>query len=209
MINNNLLYCLSTVTLISLFLTHQIRSLINKNYTKWVDVLFLAGSLGTTILFENLDVWFALLLFWSLFTLSLLDIFYRILPNMLNFLLLSVGLILAIKNQFISIIHATLGVLVGYVVLWGISSVCAYIFGRQGIGGGDLKLTSALGAWIGIEEIPHLLLVASVLGCFFYCIMVYHGKYDRSSKIPLGVFLSIAGMGIFTLRFSSWYSLLG
>ena len=209
MININLLYILFTVTLASLFLARQIRYIVQKNYTRWVDVLFLVGSLCVAMLFQNSNTLFALILFWGLFTISIFDIFYRVLPNIINFSLLALGLVLAIKNQFISVTDSTLGVVMSYGVLGCISFVYSRIYGRVGIGRGDFKLTSALGAWLGIKEIPGLLFFSSVLGCLFYCIMFYDGRYEHEYKIPLGVFLSIVGMGIFTLRFSSWHLLLG
>ena len=174
----------------------------------WVDFLFIMGSLVVICFFKDFRGWFALILFWELFLLSLLDALYKVLPNILTGSLLILGLLLSIKNQFIPMIDAICGVLMGYGILGSVSYGYKYFYGKTGIGNGDLKLASALGAWVGFAEIPHLLFLSSVFACWFYFVMVYHGKYMRNSKIPFGVFLSIIGMGIFTLRFSSWYLLL-
>lgn len=210
MINNYLLYNLFISTTLSFVLVLIVRyKLIKQNHSYWVDLLFVIGSLVVVLFFKGHKGWFALILFWGLFLLSLLDALYRILPDILTGGLLIVGLILSVTGQFISVEEAILGVLIGYGILWSISYAYKYFYGRMGIGAGDLKLASALGAWVGFYEVPRLLFLSSVFACWFYFVMVYCGKYARDSKIPFGIFLSITGMGIFTLRFSSWYLLLG
>lgn len=209
MININLLYRLSITVLLAALLIKMFPKVIKCRYPVGIDYLFLIGMLIIEVLFQNPEDTLAFILFCSLFWVSLTDIFYRMLPNTVNFSLLGLGLILSTQGQFISIVQSILGVVFGYGVLWVVSCLYWHIVKQPGIGKGDLKLTSALGAWIGFDEIPCLLLLSSLLGCLFYWAMAYLGKYTRTSKIPLGVFLSITGMGIFTLRFSSWRLLLG
>lgn len=205
-ININLLLLLAMVTFLSLGVNRIFHSKIKKNYSRWIDCILLLGSLFITTVFEISKIEFALLLFWGLFALSLTDIFYRILPNTLNITLLILGLMINTQNKFISINQAILGGLVGYIILWIVSFAYKNTTGKLGIGNGDLKLTSALGVWIGFDEVLYLLFWSSLLGCGFYWIMSLKGKCTRSYKLPFGLFLSVVGMSIFTLRFSLWSS---
>lgn len=203
--NINLLYFLSSAITITLFINHILRNTFKSNYYYWICYLFIISSFFITISFQASKALFALALFFGLFTLSLTDIFYRILPNIANFLLLILGLILSLGNQFIPLTEAISGVFIGYFVLWVISLSYQNITGQVGIGKGDLKLTAALGAWVGGESIPYVLFWSSLLGCAFYLVMVVIGRYDKSSRIPFGLFLSVVGMSIFIMRFSLWH----
>lgn len=203
-ININLLYAFSKVMLVSLLTNHILRNTIKSNYRYWTDGLFITGSCLIALVFQDSEILVVLMLFWGLFILSLMDIFYRILPDIINFPLLFLGLALSVQSQFVSIVESLLGVLGGYIILWGISLAYKNMSGQCGMGKGDLKLTAALGAWIGFEGVLYLLFWSSLLGCGFYGVMAMRGKYNRMSRIPFGLFLSIVGMSIFIMRFSSW-----
>lgn len=205
-ININLLLVFAMVIFLSLGVNYILRGTIKKNYSGWIDCILLLGSLFIGAVFKISKIEFALLLFWGLFALSLMDIFYRILPTRLNATLLILGLIINSQHKFITLDQAILGALAGYIILWSVSFFYKNSTGKLGIGDGDLKLTSALGAWIGLDEILYLLFWSSLLGCGFYCVMHLKGEYTRESKLPFGLFLSIVGMSIFILRFSLWFS---
>lgn len=202
---NILLYLLPIVIIISAVANQLVCKFIQYNYPVWVDVLFILGSIIISVSFQPYRIPSAMILFWGLFTLSLTDIFYRILPTVVNLILLIFGLQLSLNHQFISINMAILGALIGYLILWLTAVSYKIISGQSGIGGGDLKLAAALGAWIGPGGILNILFWSSLLGCMFYCVMALKGKYHKMSRIPFGVFLSIAGMGNFMLRFSLWH----
>ena len=203
-ININLLYLLINITVLSLLVNHMLRCMIKNDYSRWIDCLFMGGSLSIIFLFQNTTIPFVLVLFWGLFALSLMDIFYRVLPNVINFILLILGLVLNVQNQFISITCSIRGILAAYAILWIVSWNYKYLTGCSGIGKGDLKLAAALGAWIGLEGVLPLLFWSSLLGCGFYGFMAVKGEYNRMSRIPFGVFLSVVGMSIFVMRFSLW-----
>lgn len=203
MINNNLLYVLSTVSTLSLIIAKMLRNTIKKFKAFWIDALLLVGSLCILLVFKKYTLVFVLILFWGLFILSLTDVFYRSLPNVINLFLLSLGLVLSTKNQFVTYTQAFGGSFVGYGALWAFSASYQKLTGKLAMGNGDLKLASALGAWIGMGNIPYLLFWSSFLGTLFYAVMLFFRKCTRMYKIPFGLFLSISGMGIFILQFAS------
>ena len=73
---------------------------------------------------------------------------------------------------------------------------CGFYFGytnftqaERGLGRGDIKLTSALGAWVGISNIMDVLLVASVLGLLVSGLMIFLNKHSYNKTIAFGPFL--------------------
>lgn len=199
--NINLLWILSTDILLSLIIAKILQNKIKKHYSFVITFLLLMGSISIPIIFQKPESIFLSVLFFGLFVLSVMDIAYRILPNSINFALLAFGLGLGMQNQFISLPQAIGGAVSGYFILWAISGGYKSFTGKPGIGGGDMKLASALGTWVGISNIPLLLFWSSFLGCLFYCSMAVLKGYTRESQIPFGCFLSIAGISIFIVRF--------
>jgi leader peptidase (prepilin peptidase)/N-methyltransferase len=203
MINNNLLCTLSTASILSLIIAKMLRNTIKKFQAFWIDGLLLLGSLFILLFFKKSTWVCVLILFWGLFILSLTDIFYRSLPNVINMFLLSLGLVLSMQEQFVTNAQALWGSFIGYSVLWMFSASYQKLTGKLAMGNGDLKLASALGAWIGVSNIPYLFFWSSFLGTLFYGVMLFFRKCTRMYKIPFGLFLSISGMGIFILRVAS------
>jgi leader peptidase (prepilin peptidase)/N-methyltransferase len=65
--------------------------------------------------------------------------------------------------------------------------------GKHGLGGGDFKLLAALGAWLGWQALPWLVLGASLLGLFYAAVLMARGQYQKDQHIPLGPSLAFAG----------------
>lgn len=105
-----------------------------------------------------------LLLLWSLLTLSIIDIRSGLLPDLLTLSLLWLGLLLNPLLPYASLVEAVWGAASIYVILTGVNFVYQMIRKRVGIGGGDIKLFAALGAYFGWQSILPLLLLASCSG---------------------------------------------
>ena len=64
---------------------------------------------------------------------------------------------------------------------------------RPGLGLGDAKLLAAAGAWLGLEALPSVLLVATGTALFCVGMAVLLGKrITATSRIPFGPFLATA-----------------
>ena len=61
------------------------------------------------------------------------------------------------------------------------------------MGYGDFKFLAALGAWLGWQALPQLLMIAAVLGLLYALLGMVSGKQTLSSAIPFGLFLAIGG----------------
>lgn len=126
-----------------------------------------------------------------LITLTVIDIQSFRLPNALTFPLIGLGLIYA---YFMADFKAALiGAALGYILFFAVEHGFKYFRGIDGLGRGDAKLLAAGGAWCGWMAIPHIILMASLLGIALAILLRFGGKAITSqTAIPFGPFLAFA-----------------
>ena len=127
-----------------------------------------------------------------LISLTMIDINKMILPDQLTLALLWIGLLANTDSLFIDLEHAVMGAIVGYSVLWSVFWLFKLLTGRNGMGYGDFKLLAALGAWLGWQSIPSILLVASIMGIIYGVFMKVKTNIIKN-EFAFGPFLAIAG----------------
>ena len=135
----------------------------------------------------------ALLFTWSLIALSGIDLDHKLLPDDITLPLLWLGLLVNIFMLFAGVIAALLGVMAGYLVLWLVYHVFRLLTGKEGMGYGDFKLLAALCAWTGIQMLPLMLVMASLIGALVGGAQILSGRRQRSQPIPFGPYLALAG----------------
>ncbi len=132
------------------------------------------------------------LLTWSLICLSLIDYDTQFLPDNITLPLLWLGLIV---NAFDIIVHfqyAFWGAIAGYLSLWSVNTMFRLVRGYDGMGYGDFKLLAALGAWMGWQSLPLIVILSSLAGAVVGGLPIVFGR-DKSKPIPFGPYLAIAG----------------
>ena len=134
-----------------------------------------------------------LLFSWILLILSVIDLNEQILPDLLTLSLLWLGLIYNINGLFIDTKSAIIGAISGYLFLWIIAFVFKKLTHKEGIGLGDCKLLAALGAWLGWQLLPLVILFASLMGSIIGITLIILKKINRQTPIPFGPFLALAG----------------
>ncbi|MEM7193771.1 MAG: A24 family peptidase [Pseudomonadota bacterium] len=133
----------------------------------------------------------ALILIWTLITLSLIDADCQLLPDDLTIPLLWMGLFVNLWSTFTSIHSAVIGAIVGYLSLWILFQVHFRITGKQGMGYGDFKLLAAIGAWLGWQSLPLVALLASLAGTLFALGLILTRRQSREIPISFGPFLAL------------------
>ncbi|MDX1823765.1 MAG: A24 family peptidase, partial [Thiohalomonadales bacterium] len=137
---------------------------------------------------------FCLLASWILLTAALIDLDTTLLPDSLNFLLLWAGLLAAVLGVSpVSLQDAVIGAMAGYLSLWSVYWLFKLATGKEGMGYGDFKLLAALGAWVGWQYLPLIILLSSVVGLVFALVMMIGGSVKRDQGIPFGPYLATAG----------------
>lgn len=128
-----------------------------------------------------------------LLTLSVIDLRRWLLPDALTLPLLWLGLLVNSVEIFIPAADAIFGAAGGYLALRGIAAAFERLAGYEGMGGGDLKLFAALGAWLGWQSLPLLLLLASLSGLGAGLARLCARRRWRDRAIPFGPHLALAG----------------
>ncbi len=85
---------------------------------------------------------------------------------------------------------SVLGVLIGGGILWAIAEGYFRLTGREGMGGGDVKLLAMIGAFLGWRAIPVTLMIASLSGTALGLAMMMRSGEGRQMAIPFGPFLA-------------------
>ncbi|MBF5052011.1 leaderpeptidase and N-methyltransferase [Alcanivorax venustensis ISO4] len=142
------------------------------------------------------DPWLIFMLYGSftLLALAVIDLDTTLLPDDLTYPLLWAGLLAAVLGiSPVSLSDAVIGAMAGYLALWSLYWVFKLLTGKEGMGYGDFKLLAALGAWLGWQYLPVVVLLSSVVGLVFAVSMMASGSMKRDQGIPFGPYLAIAG----------------
>lgn len=134
------------------------------------------------------------LLIWFLLILSSIDLDHMLLPDQLTLPLLWLGLLGAITVLPVGPTDAIIGAVAGYLFLWSLFWVFKLLTGKEGLGYGDFKLLAALGAWLGWQLLPLIILLASFAGAIVGISMMLIGKKAQGSPMPFGPFLAAGGV---------------
>jgi leader peptidase (prepilin peptidase)/N-methyltransferase len=135
----------------------------------------------------------ALLLTWSLIALAFIDYDRQLLPDDITLPLLWAGLLLNIFAVFTPLNSAVIGTAAAYLFLWLVYQLFKLVTGKEGMGYGDFKLFAALGAWLGWQSLPLIILLSSLVGALTGIMFILFFRHDRRVPIPFGPFLCVAG----------------
>jgi len=132
---------------------------------------------------------------WTLVALTFIDFDTQLLPDNLTLPLLWAGLFANIygATPLVSLRDAVIGAIAGYLVLWLIYWAFKLIRGKEGMGYGDFKLLAALGAWLGWQMLPLIVLLSSVVGAAIGISLVAFKGRDHQIPLAFGPYLAIAG----------------
>lgn len=134
-----------------------------------------------------------LLLTWSLISLTMIDFDHQLLPDSITLPLLWIGLACSLFGLFTDSHAAIIGALAGYLSLWSVYWLFKKVTGKEGMGFGDFKLLAMLGAWMGWQALPVIILLSSAVGAVIGIGLILLRGRDRNIPIPFGPYLAIAG----------------
>lgn len=135
----------------------------------------------------------ALLLTWALVALTFIDFDHQLLPDDITLPLLWLGLGLNLFGVFTDLPSAVIGAIAGYLALWSVYHLFRLITGKEGMGYGDFKLLAMLGAWMGWQLLPAVVLLSSLVGAVVGVALILLRRHGREVPIPFGPYLAAAG----------------
>lgn len=106
----------------------------------------------------------ALVLLSFLLALAVIDAQTLLLPDALTLPLLWLGLSFNLSSTWTTPANAVIGAMAGYGALRLLHALFKALTGRDALGLGDCKLLAALGAWLGWQALPYLVLTAALAG---------------------------------------------
>ena len=148
----------------------------------------------------SLEALMAIGLTLALVPISLIDLDTQLIPDAIVLPLMWLGLLLSLLHPvagsevlFISPTEAIVGAAAGYLSLWSVYQLFRLVTGKEGMGYGDFKLLAALGAWLGWQHLPMIILMSAVVGAIVGLGLMAFRNHERSVPIPFGPYLAAAG----------------
>lgn len=130
---------------------------------------------------------------WFLIAMSMIDFDHQLLPDSMTLPLMWIGMLAALAPVFADLHSSVIGAALGYMVLWSIYQIFKLITGKEGMGYGDFKLLAALGALLGWQSLPVIILLSSLVGAFVGLAIIAITRRDKNIPIPFGPYLAAAG----------------
>jgi leader peptidase (prepilin peptidase)/N-methyltransferase len=130
----------------------------------------------------------------ALIIITFIDLDYQIIPDSISIPGIFFGIGASFFIPLVSWIESVFGILIGGGFLFLVAIGYKWLTGREGMGGGDVKLLAMVGAWLGWKAIPFILFSSSLIG-----VLVGGGsglikKRGLRAKIPFGPFLSLSSI---------------
>jgi leader peptidase (prepilin peptidase)/N-methyltransferase len=148
----------------------------------------------------------------ALVAVSLIDWDTFLIPDELSGGLAVAGLLVSPLNPYLSgqgwalaLWHSAGGALTGFLMAWAVAAAGEAILKKEALGGGDVKLLAAVGAWAGGTGAFDCLMIGSFLGSIYGVWLLARGRATRSDPIPFGPFLAAAAiLNFFVLLPFGW-----
>lgn len=140
--------------------------------------------------------WAVAVVFFSfaLIALTFIDIDKMLLPDQITLPLMWAGILVALLGWGpVSLTESVVGAMAGYLSLWSLYQGFKLLTGKEGMGYGDFKLLAALGAWLGWQLLPFVVLLSSLVGAICGIIMLRMKSSDSQTPFSFGPYLALAG----------------
>jgi len=160
-----------------------------------VELAALAVAFSVVVMMEAAPPWLLLAsvaLGWTLLALAWIDAREQLLPDALTLPLIPAGLLVSWLVEPASLADHLFGAAAGVAAFWLMALLYRRLRGRAGLGGGDIKLASAAGAWVAWQGLPSVILVASLTGAIFAAARFLSGERPTGAAlVPFGPFLAL------------------
>ena len=142
----------------------------------------------------------AIILTLALVPVTMIDAETQLIPDAIVLPLMWLGLAMSLAHPvagadtlFIAPKDAIVGAMAGYLSLWSVYQLFKLLTGKEGMGYGDFKLLTALGAWLGWQALPMIILMSAIVGAIVGLTLMALKRHERSVPMPFGPYLAAAG----------------
>lgn len=143
----------------------------------------------------------------ALVTISFIDLHHQIIPDVLSLPGIVVGLAVSPLFSHLSWLDSVIGMIAGGGSLYLVAVIYHRLTGKEGMGGGDVKLLAMIGAWMGWQSLPLIVLISSLIGAIIGATFLLLAGKGLRVRIPFGPFLSLGALLYFFFgpQLTSWY----
>ncbi len=130
----------------------------------------------------------------ALIVITVIDLYHQIIPDVISLPGIAVGLIGSLLLPRIVFLDSLIGMFLGGGTLFLVATVYQWMFKREGMGGGDIKLLAMIGAFLGWKAVILTILLSSLIGSITGIALIGLKGKDFKYAIPFGPFLSLAAV---------------
>ncbi len=124
---------------------------------------------------------------------ALTDARHYIIPDEFTLGGLVLGLLLSFRGGLAGLLEAVIGAAVGFAVLYGVAVVGEKVFGKEAMGGGDIKMMAMVGSFVGWQGVLLTIFGGSLLGTLIFVPL----QLKEKRLVPFGIFLAAAAAIVF------------
>jgi len=131
---------------------------------------------------------------WMSIALGLIDLDHQILPDVITYPGMVLGLVASTLGGFASLGQSVTGLLVGAAIPAAVLLLYRWLRGEEGMGWGDVKYLGAIGAVVGARDCLWVLILAAVVGAAVGGLLMVAGRGTMKTALPFGTFLAAAAV---------------
>jgi leader peptidase (prepilin peptidase)/N-methyltransferase len=121
---------------------------------------------------------------------TFVDLDHMIIPDSITLPGMAIGLGAAFLGGAVEPKQAMIGILVGGGGLFAVAVGYRAATGRDGLGGGDVKLLGMIGAFLGPVGAFLTIMIGSIAGTLYACAFLLRRGEGRTAQLPFGTFLA-------------------
>jgi leader peptidase (prepilin peptidase)/N-methyltransferase len=129
----------------------------------------------------------------ALIIVTFIDLDHRIIPDAISLPGIAVGFLLSLRGEP-GPISSAIGIVTGGGLLLAVAWAYHAWTGREGMGGGDIKLLGMIGAFLGWKSVPFTMLLSSLTGSLVGIALMLWTRSDTKYAIPFGPFLALGAV---------------
>jgi len=147
----------------------------------------------------------------ALVVITFIDLEHQIIPDEISLPGIVIGFIFSFFLQGHSWLNSLLGILLGGGILLLVAYGYQWLTGKEGMGGGDIKLLAMMGAFLGWKSILFIVFASSLVGSVVGITMMLVQKKDSKLAIPFGPYLAFGAVLyiFFGRQIIHWYLSMG
>ncbi|MFP4160160.1 MAG: prepilin peptidase [Desulfobacterales bacterium] len=130
----------------------------------------------------------------SLIVVTFIDIDYQIIPDKISLAGIAAGLAASPLLSQITFTESLIGAVSGGGSLFAVAMGYYLLTGKEGMGGGDIKLLAMIGAFTGWQGVIFTVFAASATGTVIGLVLMAAAGRNMKFAVPFGPFLSLGAI---------------